>query len=119
MVTFPNDFIKKFTFKETCPTEILSFGNYDILVLLSVVWCLLSNMNNGYILLYNVEQKELAHIVCEVYRAEVVISMKFAQNTVCRTLQRFTRAVCADVRVCVCVCVCPLPLPWVRIHSAP
>lgn len=36
------------------PTEIYSFGNDDILMLLSVVWCLLSNMNNAYILLYNV-----------------------------------------------------------------
>lgn len=57
--------------------------------------------------------------MCEVYRTEVVISMKFAQNTVCSTLQCFTQAVCACVRVWVCVCVCPLPLPWVRIHSAP
>lgn len=57
--------------------------------------------------------------MCEVYRTEAVISMKFARNTVCSTLQCFTQAVCVCVRVCVCVCVFPLPLPWVRIHSAP
>lgn len=65
--------------------------------------------------------------MCEVYRTEAVISMKFARNTVYSTLQCFTQDVCACRRVCVCVCkgacvcvcVCPLPLPWVRIHSAP